>query len=141
MERVDSRGEFVTVTPGIKHHDMARAYRDADGFVFASTCENLPHSLLEAMAAGLPICCSDRAPMPQMLGSGGVYCNPESPLSIASAMKQLIVDPDLRLQTASTAQARARAYDWSRCATDTLKFISETYRRSRGQADTSKLKR
>ena len=131
IARIDRRGEFVTVTPDIGHQDLPRAYRDADGFVFASTCENMPNSLLEAMAAGLPICCSERAPMPQILGAGGVYCNPESPSSLAAGMKQLMIDPDLRLRTANAAQARARAYDWSRCATDTFTFISETYRRRR----------
>ena len=32
----------------------------------------MPNTLVEAMASGLPIACSDRGPMPEVLGDGGV---------------------------------------------------------------------
>lgn len=45
----------------IDHDKLTDIYKNADGFVFASSCENQPIILLEAMAAGLPIACSNKA--------------------------------------------------------------------------------
>lgn len=126
ISRLDPNRQFVTVTPGLPHAQLPAVYHGADGFVFASTCENMPNSLLEAMAAGLPIVCSDRSPMPEILERGGVYCDPESPASIAAAMKSLMADAQLRSTVKRVAQARAQLYSWSRCAKDTFDFLRQT---------------
>jgi glycosyltransferase involved in cell wall biosynthesis len=122
--RIDPHGSFVTVTLGRPHADLPAVYHAADGFVFASTCENLPNSLLEAMAAGLPIVCSDRSPMPAILGGGGLYCDPTRPASIADAMKRLAANPIRRARVIEEAQIRAAGYDWRRCARDTLTLLA-----------------
>lgn len=88
----------------------------------------MPITLLEAMAAGLPIACSDRGPMPEILEDGGVYFDPELPDSIAAAVEQLITDPALRERVAQRAKQLSEQYSWSRCAEETWKFIAETYR-------------
>jgi len=65
----------------------------ADLFVFASSCETFGISLLEAMAVGLPIACSNKSSLPETLQDGGEYFDPEDDQSIASAVKRLILDP------------------------------------------------
>ena len=124
IERFDPRGAFITVTPGVAHGELVQRYRSADAFVFASTCENMPNSLLEAMAAGLPIACSDREPMTGILQDAGVYFDPESPASIAAAMDRLMADAALRAGSSAAAHARAEPYDWARCARDTFDFLA-----------------
>jgi len=123
VRRVDPAGAFITVGAERRHADLPEVYRNADGFVFASTCENMPNILLEAMAASLPLVCSDRAPMPAILGEGGVFADPESPDSLADAMERLMLDCGLRARVAAVAQERARAYRWERCARDTFDFL------------------
>lgn len=105
------------------------ALAEADLFIFASSCENMPNTLLEAMAVGLPIACSNRGPMPEVLDDGGVYFDPEDAVSIANSVEQLIKDPDLRAKIARRASQLSEQYSWSRCAEETWKFICETYRR------------
>jgi glycosyltransferase involved in cell wall biosynthesis len=124
IDRLDPGRAFITVTPGVPHGDLAERYRRADAFVFASTCENMPNSLLEAMAGGLPIACSDREPMTGILQDAGVYFDPESPASIASAMDRLMKDAGLRTRVSAAAYALARPYDWTRCARDTFAFLA-----------------
>ena len=51
----DRRGDFVRLTGACSYEKMHLAYRDANLFLFASSCENLPNILLEAMSAGLPV--------------------------------------------------------------------------------------
>ena len=107
----------------IPFQELHRAYQSADAFVFASSCENLPNILLEAMASGLPIACSNRGPMPEELRDAGVYFNPESPSDIEAALRVLLDKPATRATIALKAHAPAREHTWKRCATDTFDFI------------------
>ena len=109
--------------PFPKLHELLRA---ADLFVFASSCENMPNVLLEGMAAGLPIACSNRGPMPEVLGDTGVHFDPERPDEIASALRRLAEDDALRRRLAAAASERARQFSWERCARETLAFVAQT---------------
>ena len=85
----------------------------------------MPNILLEGMASGLPMACSHRGPMPEMLGEAGVYFDPESPDEIAAALRPLIADPDLRTRCAEGAYAKAQTYSWERCAQETFAFLRQ----------------
>ena len=100
-------------------------YYKANLAVFASSCENMPNILLEKMAAGLPIACSDRSPMPEILGDDGVYFNPESPAEIASALLKLINSPDLRYKKACASFKKATDFSWDSCSANTFSFFEE----------------
>ncbi len=125
MELVDPANEFIHYLGPIPHADLVKHYHQADGFVFASSCESLPNILLEAMASGLPIACSNRGPMPEVLGDAGVYFNPEKPAEIADALRLLLTDPGLRERCSRAAFERAQAYSWQRCANETFAYISK----------------
>lgn len=127
----DPDGRFVTLTAFTPHAEIPRLLAEADLFVFASSCENMPITLLEAMAAGLPIACSDRGPMPEVLQDGGVYFDPEDPASIARAVGSLLRDPGMRDRCAERARTLAGQYSWKRCAEQTFTFINQTFQRSR----------
>lgn len=99
---------------------------NADLFIFASSCENMPNTLIEAMAAGLPIACSNRGPMPEVLKNGGEYFNPEDPVSIAEAVEVLINDENRRNKLSKRAKELSRQYSWKRCSDETFSFIVET---------------
>lgn len=127
LMRSDPGGNFVTVRDFVGAAELPALLAQADLFVFASSCENMPNTLVEAMAAGLPIACSDRGPMPEILRDGGVYFDPENPASIASAIERLISDAALRETVASRAAELATEYSWERCATETWAFLRETF--------------
>jgi glycosyltransferase involved in cell wall biosynthesis len=124
VDRLDPRRCFISVTPGVPHDDLPGRYAACDAFVFASTCENMPNSLLEAMAAGLPIASSDRPPMPAIAGDAAVYFDPEDPASIAGAMDELMRDTVRRARLAERAHALAGSYSWTRCARQTFDFLA-----------------
>lgn len=129
----DPRGEFVQVLDFIAHEEVPALIAGADIFVFASACETFGISLLEAMAVGVPIACSDRSSLPETLRDGGAYFDPEDDASIAATIGKLIADPALRARLAARAKELAQTYSWERCARDTWAFIAQTYRRaSRG---------
>jgi glycosyltransferase involved in cell wall biosynthesis len=133
----DPDGRFVTQYDFVPQQTLPGMLADADLFVFASSCENMPNTLVEAMSAGLPIACSNRGPMPEVLEDGGVYFDPEQPASIAAAIADLVVDPVRRARLATRAEEISRKFSWERCARETLSFVVETARRA-GAASTGR---
>jgi glycosyltransferase involved in cell wall biosynthesis len=124
MYRYDVRNEWVKYRGAVPFAQLHNVYQSADIFVYASSCENMPNILLEAMAAGLPIACSNKQPMPEILGDCGVYFDPESPTQIANAIKRLIDNPDLRELICRGAYERAKVFTWERCARETFSFLA-----------------
>lgn len=125
VKRVDPNGTFITYKGFMPYNELPAIYHKADVFVFASSCENMPNILLEAMAAGLPIVCSNRGPMPEVLGNDGVYFDPGFPDQIADTITMLLKDDSLRARLAQEAYDRASEYSWKRCAKETFSFMSE----------------
>jgi glycosyltransferase involved in cell wall biosynthesis len=128
LDRLDPNREFLLWSGSEPFKALHGFYRDADAFVFASSCENLPNILIEAMAAGLPIASSNRGPMPEVLGDAGVYFDPDVPDSIVEALRKLAVDAPMRASLAEHAWRKAQGYSWERCASDTFKFIAQVAR-------------
>jgi glycosyltransferase involved in cell wall biosynthesis len=122
VKRLGAEG-YVRYRGAVPYGELPPVYADCDAFVFASSCENLPNILLEAMSAGLPIACSNRLPMPKILGGGGVYFDPSDSGDIARALHHLSTSPEARESCASVAYERARHYSWERCADDTFSFL------------------
>src|SRR5207253_4012008 len=111
-------GAWVRYWGAVPHGELQKRYAEAELCVFASTCENMPNILLENMASGLPIACSNRGPMPEVLGDAGLYFDPEDVVSIRDALRRLIESHDLRARLAQAAFQRAQVYSWQRCASE-----------------------
>jgi glycosyltransferase involved in cell wall biosynthesis len=124
IERWDPGGEFVSYSGAVSHKLLHEKYARSDICVFASSCENMPNILLEGMASGLPIACSRRGPMSEVLGDGGVYFDPESPADIARALRELIDSPSLRAELARRSFDRVQMFSWNRCASETFEFLA-----------------
>ncbi|MDA7512688.1 glycosyltransferase, partial [Verrucomicrobia bacterium] len=101
--------------------------KNAHIFVFASSCENMPNTLTEAMAAGLPIACSNCGPMPEILGNGGVYFDPENPIEISNKIQILVDNHTLRKKLQSNSKKNSLNYTWDKTAHNTFSFLEEIY--------------
>lgn len=130
LSRVDPEGAVVRYHGAVPHDEIDRIYHEADAFVFASSCENMPIIVMEAMAAGLPVASAERGPMPEVLADTAVYFDPEDPDDIARALREMMHDPGLRSRLASAAAARAQEYSWERCARETFQVIADVTRSS-----------
>lgn len=128
MREVDPEGEFVTQTPFLPRRELPGRLQASHVFIFASSCETFGIALLEGMAVGLPVACSNRSSLPEVLGDAGEYFDPAVPASIARAVRTLIEDRPRRVALARKAKERARGFTWKRCAEGTFQFISDTYR-------------
>lgn len=132
LDRVDPAGEFVQYASSVPHAELHARYGEAELCLFASSCENMPLILLEGMASGLPIACSDRGPMPEVLGEAGVYFDPENPVDIARAIRELVESSDLRARVAKSSFARVQDFSWQCCASETFGFLARVASHAKG---------
>jgi len=103
---------------------LIKFYENSDLILFASSCENMPITLMEGMATGLPLICSNRGPMPEMLGNTGIYFDPENPKSIAKA----IIGALQSFQNSqNTLKDRAKVWTWDKCSKDTFTYLEKIW--------------
>lgn len=135
LGRTDPNREFVSQVGFVAPSNLPALLRSVDVFVFASSCENMPNTLIEGMASGLPIACANRGPMPEVLQDGGVYFDPEDAESIASAIESIIVNVERRESMARRAAELSTAYSWERCAAETWAFLRRVFAETTNSTD------
>ena len=91
--------------------DVADVLADSDLFVLSSRSECLPMSVIEAMAAGLPVVASAVGGVPELVEQGrtGMLVPPDDPALLADAIARLIGDAGLRRRMGEAGRARAEA--------------------------------
>jgi glycosyltransferase involved in cell wall biosynthesis len=91
---------------------VARFLRHSDIFVLPSLREGLPISLLEAMGSGLAVVATTVGGIPEVIthGETGLLVRPETPAELASALSDLVLEPERRRRLRAMALARAQAY-------------------------------
>lgn len=125
MNQFDPSGSFIQFHGEKTQIELSKMLNGSDIFIFASSCENLPITLLEAMSTGIPIACSNKGPMPEILGDAGVYFNPLDVSSISSSILSLCHKKKLCIELSQKAIVRSAYYKWGLCVNETFQFLSE----------------
>ena len=113
--------------------DLEGLYRLAECFVYPSLYEGFGLPVLEAMARGVPVACSDRGSLGEVAGGAALMFDPESPRAIGDAVRNLFDDPGTRERLRAAGLERAHAFSWRATARATLRtydiVLRETERR------------
>tara|TARA_A100001015_G_scaffold316939_1_gene432518 strand:+ start:2799 stop:3941 length:1143 start_codon:yes stop_codon:yes gene_type:complete len=127
LKKLDKYNNHLNYMGEVKFSSLHKLYQESDLFLYASSCENLPNILLEAMASGLPIVCSNKGPMPEILQNGGIYFNPLNKTEIMNALKKTINSKELREKISKNSYSRSRLFTWEKCAKNTFLFLNKIY--------------
>jgi glycosyltransferase involved in cell wall biosynthesis len=128
IKNLDPEGVFIRYLGEISFQTLHCTYQKSDAFIFASSCENLPNILIEAMASGMPVACSSEGPMPAVLGLGGYYFKSRVVSSIKDSLNQLMTTPEKRTFSSQDGYQRAQNYSWAACSRSSFEFMRASYR-------------
>jgi glycosyltransferase involved in cell wall biosynthesis len=115
--------------PWVPAEEIEGLYRAATAFVFPSLYEGFGLPVLEAMARGVPVACSNRGALAEVADAAALTFDPEQPGAIASAIETLLSDEDLRTRLSRAGRENAARYSWSETARKTLACYELAYSR------------
>lgn len=104
----------VVVVGSVSGKDLESWYGHASMFVFPSLVEGFGYPPLEAMLRGVPVVTSRAASLPEILGSASLYFDVGDDVTLASQIRRLWTDEDLRRQLREDGYRRAALYTWER---------------------------
>ena len=107
----------------IDYEDIGGYYSAARALIFASSCECCPNILLEKLAAGKPILCSNIPPMPEFGGDAVLYFDPYSVESLVGKVLEIESDEAVLQKLGEQALDRSKIYDWKVTTRKTIDFI------------------
>jgi glycosyltransferase involved in cell wall biosynthesis len=111
---VDLGLRHVTFAGRVPPEDIPRHYADADLYIQAPSIDNMPLSVLEAFASGLPVVSTGVGGIPAILTHGvhGLLAPDDDDEQLAALALTLLADPPLARQLAAAAYATCSAYQW-----------------------------
>jgi glycosyltransferase involved in cell wall biosynthesis len=128
VRRVASRSPVrsrIHLTGFVKDSDLQQLYGGCDTFVFPSRYEGFGIPILEAMACGRAVACSNTTAVVEVADGAAIVFDPTSVAAMMRAMRDLLLDAELRTRMERLGQQRAASFDWRDAARRTLDVYYE----------------
>ena len=106
----------VLFTGYVPDEDLPAIYSAADLFVFPSLYEGFGLPVLEAMACGTPVICSNTSSLPEVAGDAALLVDPTDARALTGAMEQVLTNERLWATLRAKGMERARGFTWEKAA-------------------------
>jgi glycosyltransferase involved in cell wall biosynthesis len=110
----------VHVLDYVREEDLPGLYSGAIALTLPSRYEGFGLPVLEAMACGTPVVCTNAASLPEVAGDAAVLVPPNEPDALADALDALVRDRSMAQDLAARGQAHAQRFRWEETARQTL---------------------
>jgi alpha-1,3-rhamnosyl/mannosyltransferase len=104
---------------------LLRAYQEADVLALLSRYEGFGLPVLEAMACGTPVVCSNVASLPEVAGDAARLVAPDDLAGAAAALRNVLTDSAEAARLRAAGLVRARAFTWHTTAAAVLQTYAE----------------
>ena len=116
---------LIQIRPGVSLKELVALYSLAEALVFPSLYEGFGLPLLEAMACGCPVICSNVTSLPEVAGDAALYVPPNDESALAQAMQRVAEDPLLRKSLSERGLRRVAQFEWRNTALATVASYRE----------------
>jgi len=121
--RINGFQNGIFTTGHVNEETLACLYSNALALVFPSIYEGFGLPVIEAMACGCPVICSDAASLPEVAGDAAIYIDPTQREDLAAAMDRVVGDAALRENLTRKGLSRSAQFSWKRTAKQTLQVF------------------
>jgi glycosyltransferase involved in cell wall biosynthesis len=116
---------YVVLTGYMPDEHIPGLYACASMLVLPSLYEGFGFPILEAMAVGTPVVCSNTSSLPEVGGDAALFFPPHDADALAGAMESLLQSQSLAEQMRQRGLARAHQFTWRRTAEQTADIYRE----------------
>jgi glycosyltransferase involved in cell wall biosynthesis len=116
----------ITMLGYVPDTKLADYYRGAAAFVAPSLFEGFCLPAIEAMASECPVIVSDRGSLPEIVGSAGIFVDPENASTISDAMEKIVRKQEIAQKMKLEGVKQAKKYRWDTCAKEILEVINNS---------------
>jgi glycosyltransferase involved in cell wall biosynthesis len=99
-----------------REKELAEIYTAASLYLDPSLQEGFGMQIIEAMACGTLVVCSNRGALPEVVGNAALLTDPENPAEMASAVSKVLTDEGLQMQLRTHGYQRAASFSWENTA-------------------------
>ena len=115
----------IYFTGHIPDRDLQAIYTGAMALIYPSIYEGFGLPIIEAMACGCPVICSNTASMPEVAGNAAILIDPSKSDDLAQAIESILYDTELRNSFAIKGVMQASHFSWKDTAQKTLALFKE----------------
>ena len=115
----------IRATGWVDDDQLLALYQGAHLLAMPSLYEGFGLPVVEAMACGTPVVCSDRASLPEVAGDGAVLVDPEDAGAFSAAIERVAGDDELREDLINRGLERARLFSWQASARAHVELYEE----------------
>lgn len=123
LARASRFSDDIILTGFVRSGDLPLLYCGADLMAFPSLFEGFGLPILEAMASGVPVACSNVSSLPEITGEAAILFEPLNVDSMASGMRTILTNDETVRHYARLGIARAAEFSWAKTAAQTLETL------------------
>ena len=124
-EEIKSLNQNIVFTGFVPEEVLSGLYGGAKCFVYPSLYEGFGLPVLEAMAMGCPVVCSNTSSLPEIAGNAAILVNPTDVNEIAKAIKTILENKNISSQLKEKGLNQAKQFTWEKTARETLEIYKE----------------
>jgi glycosyltransferase involved in cell wall biosynthesis len=119
------KSDLVHLVGFVQEQDLVAIFNLASVYCQPSFAEGFGLPVLQAMACGTPVACSNTHSLPEIAEDAAIYFNPADLDSIISSLQSLLDSPELQKELIQKGFRQSAKFSWSKTADNTLKVYQE----------------
>ena len=122
MEKAGLTGR-IHITGHVPDEDLVAIYNGATALVYPSLYEGFGLPIVEAMACGCPVICSNAASMPEVAGDAALFIDPRNSDELAATIETVVQNDNVREDLVRRGFKQAGKFSWQRTAQETMEVF------------------
>lgn len=113
----------------ISNDELIKHYNESKLFIFPSFYEGFGLPVLEAMACGTPVICSNTTSLPEVGGDAVIYCNPYDVNDMKEKIELILNNESLQKEMIKKGLDRAKLFSWEKSANEHIRVFQKVLRK------------